>query len=57
MSIDTILSVEDGIVKLKLAKLLLEFQKNHQKLKTLLEGLPRVADLFEAKKTKRSSYY
>ena len=51
MSIDTILSVEDGI-KVKAGQAIARIPKESSKTKDITGGLPRVADLFEARKPK-----
>ena len=51
MSIDTILSVEDG-TKIYAGQVLARIPKESSKTKDITGGLPRVAELFEARKPK-----
>jgi DNA-directed RNA polymerase subunit beta' len=51
MSIDTILSVEDGD-KVKLGQVIARIPKESSKTRDITGGLPRVAELFEARKPK-----
>ena len=51
MSIDTILSIEDG-AKVKAGQVIARIPKESSKTKDITGGLPRVAELFEARKPK-----
>ncbi len=51
MSIDTILSVEDG-AEVKAGQVIARIPKESSKTKDITGGLPRVAELFEARKPK-----
>ena len=51
MSIDTILSVEDG-AEVKAGQVVARIPKESSKTKDITGGLPRVAELFEARKPK-----
>ena len=51
MSIDTIISVEDG-AKVKAGQVIARIPKESSKTKDITGGLPRVAELFEARKPK-----
>ena len=51
---DSILSVKDG-QKISAGDVLQDYQKKHQKRKILQEVLPRVAELFEARRPKDSA--
>ena len=54
MSIDTILSAEDG-AKVYAGQVLARIPKESSKTKDITGGLPRVADLFEARKPKEAA--
>ena len=56
MSIDTILSAENGS-EVKAGQVVARIPKESSKTKDITGGLPRVAELFEARKPKRSSNY